>query len=91
MKTISLNGPRKLINFSTGYLILLENMLSRKQNALYAQLQKTASAYGDFIDSRPLTEYPASGGDGVHYWGKEGTRIAKQWSQDVFSQIQALK
>lgn len=67
------------------------NKPGEKQNALYAQLQKTASAYGDFIDSRPLTEYPASGGDGVHYWGKEGTRIAKQWSQDVFSQIQALK
>lgn len=61
-----------------------------QQAALYEQLQKTASQYGDFIDSRPLTEYPASGGDGVHYWGKEGTKRATAWAQEVFNQLQAL-
>ncbi|PKL76021.1 MAG: hypothetical protein CVV27_12365 [Candidatus Melainabacteria bacterium HGW-Melainabacteria-1] len=61
-----------------------------KQNALYAQLQKTASEYGAFIDSRPLTDYPAKGGDGVHYWGSEGSKIAKSWAGNVYEQIQAL-
>lgn len=62
-----------------------------KQNELYQTLEQVAKTYGDFIDSRPLTEYPASGGDGVHYWGKEGSRIAKGWAEDVFQQIQGLK
>lgn len=62
-----------------------------KQNELYQTLERVAKEYGDFIDSRPLTEYPATGGDGVHYWGKEGTRIAKSWAEDVFQQIQGLK
>ncbi|MBF2052272.1 MAG: hypothetical protein IGS03_02265 [Candidatus Sericytochromatia bacterium] len=61
-----------------------------KQNQLYEHLERVAREYGDFIDSRPLTEYPASGGDGVHYWGPEGSRRARQWSQDVFDQVQAL-
>lgn len=61
-----------------------------KQNALYQTLEKVAKEYGDFIDSRPLTEYPATGGDGVHYWGKEGSKQAKSWASDVFRQLQAL-
>lgn len=63
---------------------------SSKQNELYQTLEKVAKEYGDFIDSRPLTEYPASGGDGVHYWGKEGVKRAKSWASDVFQQLQAL-
>lgn len=61
---------------------------SSKQNALYQALEKAASQYGTFIDSRPLTEYPATGGDGVHYWGKEGSKTAKSWASHVFEQIQ---
>lgn len=61
-----------------------------KQTELYNTLQQVASQYGDFIDSRPLTEYPAKGGDGVHYWGKEGSAIARSWSENVFQQIQNL-
>lgn len=60
-----------------------------RQNALYDHLQRAAAQYGAFIDSRPLTEYPAQGGDGVHYWGREGSQIARKWAQEVFSQIQA--
>lgn len=62
-----------------------------KQNELYDTLARVAREYGDFIDSRPLTEYPATGGDGVHYWGAEGSRVAKAWAEDVFTQIQGLK
>lgn len=61
-----------------------------KQSELYETLSRVARDYGSFIDSRPLTEYPKTGGDGVHYWGKEGTRIAKAWAEDVFDQIQSL-
>ncbi len=61
-----------------------------KQNELYQTLERVAKEYGDFIDSRPLTEYPATGGDGVHYWGKEGSRTAKNWANEVFQQLQAL-
>lgn len=59
-----------------------------KQDYLYDNLQQAASQYGTFIDSRPKTEYPASGGDGLHYWGKEGSRIAKEWASSVFEEIQ---
>jgi hypothetical protein len=65
------------------------NKPTSKQAALYKHLQQAASQYGTFIDSRPLTEYPATGGDGVHYWGKEGTKIARNWAQEVFEQVQA--
>lgn len=61
-----------------------------KQAELYRHLERVAHEYGSFIDSRPLTEYPASGGDGVHYWGKEGSRIAREWANEVYTQIQAL-
>lgn len=58
------------------------------QAFLYEHLEKVASQYGTFIDSRPYTEYPATGGDGIHYWGKEGTATAKQWANSVFDQMQ---
>lgn len=67
-----------------------------KQDFLYEHLQKIAGQYGDFIDSRPLTEYPIDAhgkplGDGVHYTGTTGGKIAREWTQAVFNQIQALK
>ncbi|PIQ23043.1 hypothetical protein COW36_02045 [bacterium (Candidatus Blackallbacteria) CG17_big_fil_post_rev_8_21_14_2_50_48_46] len=61
-----------------------------KQTNLYNHLKAAASQYGAFIDSRPLTEYPEKGGDGLHYWGTEGSKIAKSWTHEVFEQIQAL-
>lgn len=61
-----------------------------KQAQLYEHLQKVAHEYGTFIDSRPFTEYPATGGDGVHYGGKEGTKIAKNWAKEVFAEIQRV-
>lgn len=61
-----------------------------KQTQLYEHLQKAAREYGTFIDSRPFTEYPATGGDGVHYGGKEGTKIAKNWAKEVFGEIQRI-
>ena len=46
---------------------------------------------GDFIDSRPYTYYPENmKGDGAHFGGVEGTKIAKDWSKQIFIQIQKL-
>lgn len=59
-----------------------------KQSFLYENLQKIAQQYGTFIDSRPYTEYPETGGDGLHYGGKQGTEIAKNWAKSIFDDIQ---
>lgn len=59
-----------------------------KQAFLYNHLEKIASQYGTFIDSRPYTEYPETGGDGLHYGGKQGTEIAKNWAKSIFTDIQ---
>ncbi len=65
-----------------------------KQSDLYLHLKKAASEYGTFVDSRPYTEYPDSGGDGVHYSGKEGSgmsKLAKSWVNHVYNEIQNSK
>jgi hypothetical protein len=46
---------------------------------------------GTFIDSRPFTEYPATGGDGVHYGGSEGNKIANDWAKSTYKVIQGEK
>ncbi|HAE38550.1 MAG TPA: hypothetical protein DCG57_07915 [Candidatus Riflebacteria bacterium] len=59
------------------------------QTRLYLALKSAVSEYGaTFIDSRPYTEYPTTGGDGVHYSGTEGSRIAKEWAKSVYNTIQ---
>lgn len=35
------------------------------------------------FDSKTVTSYPATGGDGVHYWFKEGAPIANYWADEV--------
>ena len=51
--------------------------------------QKMAQAvapYGTYVPSTPhVSKY--SGGDGLHFGGREGTQIAKQWAQGVFNSI----
>ncbi len=61
---------------------------TEKQNRLYNNLKAEAEKYGTFVDSRPYTHYPETGGDGVHYWGSEGTKIAREWAGKVFDQLQ---
>ena len=55
---------------------------------LYNELQSALPKDAKFIDSRPYTYYPKTGGDGIHFWGKEGMQIAKNWANQVFNQIQ---
>lgn len=35
------------------------------------------------FSSKSVTAYPETGGDGVHYWFKEGTPIANYWADSV--------
>lgn len=61
-----------------------------EQKRLYEQIEKVVKEYGSFIDSRPYTEYPIKGGDGVHYGGEFGSIIANEWANKVFNDIQNL-
>lgn len=45
---------------------------------------KAASDKCRVFDSIKVTRYPETGGDGIHYWSKEGTPIANAWAQSVF-------
>jgi len=62
------------------------------QDRLYKLLNAAVIEFGGtFVDSRPYTEYPATGGDGVHYGGTEGTKVANGWAQSVYDTIQGKK
>ena len=45
---------------------------------------KAVSDKCEVFDSTKVTKYPETGGDGIHYWFKEGTPIANAWAQQVF-------
>lgn len=36
------------------------------------------------FESVNVTKYPATGGDGVHYWNAQGIPIAKSWAKKAF-------
>ncbi len=55
---------------------------------LYDNLKKMAEQYGTFIDSRNYTRYPETGGDGAHYSGTEGSKVAREWAGQVFNNVQ---
>ena len=69
---------------------------SQKPTAIQERLYKILKAAviefgGTFVDSRPFTEYPEKGGDGIHYGGTEGTKVAQGWAQSVYDTIQGKK
>ncbi len=37
------------------------------------------------FDSAQFTQYPANGGDGIHYWSAEGTPLARAWATEAFN------
>lgn len=45
---------------------------------------KAAEEDCEIFDSTRVTKYPAEGGDGIHYWFKEGLPIANAWAQAAF-------
>lgn len=60
-----------------------------KLDRLYSWLRSAVSPPCRFIDSRPWTYYPETGGDGIHYRGAEGRKIAAYWAKQVFQTIQS--
>ncbi|MEK7690296.1 MAG: hypothetical protein AAB425_04675, partial [Bdellovibrionota bacterium] len=57
---------------------------------LYEAISETAHDLGcTLIDSRPLTDYPAVGGDGAHFdsLGAPGREIARAWAHAVSEEI----
>lgn len=58
------------------------------QDSLCETIKATVGTQGTFVDSRPVTKYPSSGGDGLHYWGTEGSETAKAWAGSVLQTIQ---
>lgn len=63
---------------------------ARDRSSIPRILRLTAEAVADYctiFDSTKVTKYPATGGDGVHYWTALGTPIAKQWATLVFEQV----
>lgn len=63
--------------------------------ALYDALHKAMRGDGvhepcRLIDSRELTRYPKSGGDGVHFSFSAGIPIAKEWGRRIAEELNAL-
>jgi lysophospholipase L1-like esterase len=55
----------------------------------YQKLENIVPEFGSLIDSRPhISEY--AGTDGLHYSGNKGEKIARQWANGVFQDIQKL-
>ena len=53
-------------------------------------LRLTKEAVGNdcpIFESHKVTKYPETGGDGVHYWNKRGTPIAKAWAKKAFEAL----
>lgn len=66
---------------------------SRDRSAIPRILKLTKDAVGEYctiFDSTKVTTYPATGGDGVHYWNTLGTPIAKKWASLVFDKVNQL-
>ena len=55
------------------------------------QLTHTAATpYCAYFDSTLVTKYPATGGDGGHYWSAAGTPIANAWAEAAFAALKPL-
>lgn len=61
---------------------------SRTLASKHAKIDRlTREAVGDlctYFDSFPVTTYPATGGDGIHFYFPGGAAVAQNWAQKVF-------
>ncbi len=48
---------------------------------------KAVSDMCEVFDSTKVTRYPESGGDGIHYWFKEGLPVAEEWARKVYEWV----
>lgn len=44
----------------------------------------------EVFESHLVTEYPASGGDGIHYWFPAGMPIAKAWAKAAYEALKPI-
>lgn len=49
--------------------------------------KKAVSEFCTFFDSTKVTSYPATGGDGTHFWFNGGMKIAQNWADEVFKVV----
>ncbi len=69
------------------------NKAEPKFSELVAELQKITEGTCSFVDSRPLTQYPASGGDGAHFDGLPAAvrdPILATWTSGVMNEVSAV-
>lgn len=61
---------------------------SRKLADKHAKIDRlTRAAVSDlctYFDSFPVTSYPTTGGDGIHFYFPGGTTVAQNWAMKVF-------
>ena len=51
---------------------------------------KAVTPYCTYFDSTLVTKYPATGGDGIHYWFKAALPIANAWAEAAFAALKPL-
>ena len=51
---------------------------------------KAVTPYCTYFDSTLVTKYPATGGDGTHYWFKEALPMANAWAEAAFAAMKPL-
>lgn len=56
---------------------------------IYDDLKQAINGRYPLFISRDVTTYPATGGDGIHYWGVQGSIQAKSWATKVFEWLLA--
>lgn len=64
---------------------------SRKLQSHHERVSRlTKEAIGDictYFESFPVTSYPATGGDGIHFYFPGGQKVAADWAEAVFQKI----
>ncbi|MFP5491765.1 MAG: hypothetical protein ACLGG0_09695 [Bacteriovoracia bacterium] len=54
---------------------------------LVSLVHEAVSDYCEVFESHLVTQYPAAGGDGIHYWFPAGIPIAKAWADAAVEKI----
>jgi hypothetical protein len=78
----------KFINDTGAICVWISAPDSRKNQERRSEVaQIIKEEIGDtcaYFDSTAVTQYPATGGDGVHYWGAQGSKQAKAWAKAAY-------
>lgn len=64
---------------------LYRNDISRLDKLVYEAVGNDCVMF----DSKKVTAYPATGGDGIHYWFNAGLPIAHKWADGAFEAFKA--